>query len=75
AIAYHNHIPTMGEWGWVLGVNLPGIASEKLKNQLSSMEFNEIDTRFLNQDAMVGMLNFGKGQFDKLPEIKINHEL
>ena len=75
AIAYHNHIPTLGEWGWVLGMNAPNIQSSELKNQLANLSFDEIDTRYLNQEAMRGMLSFGKGFFERLEEISVNDEL
>jgi spermidine synthase len=75
AIAFHNHIPTLGEWGWVLGMKAPNITSSELKNRLASLTFDEIDTRYLNQEAMRGMLSFGKGLFERLEEISINDEL
>jgi spermidine synthase len=75
AIAYHNHIPTLGEWGWVLGMNAPDIKSRELKNRLANLSFVEIDTRYLNQEAMLGMLSFGKGFFEQLEEIAVNDEL
>jgi spermidine synthase len=75
AIPYHNHIPTMGEWGWVLGVNAPENEQVNLKENLHNLTFDRIETRFLNQDAMISMLHFGKGVFAALDEIKINDEL
>ena len=75
AIAYHNHIPTMGEWGWVLGINLPSIETEKIKEKAGQLKFSDIDSRFLNDEAMLSMLNFGKGIFDKMNDIKVNDEL
>ncbi len=75
AIAYHNHIPTLGEWGWVMGMNAPHVESSELKNQLANLSFDGIDTRYLNQEAMRGMLSFGKGFFGRLEEISVNEEL
>jgi spermidine synthase len=75
SVPYHNHIPTMGEWGWVLGINAPNIETPAIKQRLSSLEFGEVETRFLNRDAMVSMLNFGKGELDDLEAIKVNQEL
>ncbi|MFQ5632154.1 MAG: polyamine aminopropyltransferase, partial [bacterium] len=51
AIPYHNHIPTMGEWGWVLGVK-GNIEKSDLKRHLESQSFDQIETRFLNTDAI-----------------------
>jgi len=75
AISYHNHIPTMGEWGWVLGINSKQIDEKQLKTKTASLNFKEISTRFLNQDAMLSMLNFGKDVFADFDEIKVNDEL
>lgn len=75
AIAYHNNIPTLGEWGWVLGMNVENVETAALKNRLSSLEFEGVNTRFLNREAMISMLNFGKGEMDGLAEIKVNQEL
>ncbi len=37
------------------------------------LTFDSIDTRFLNQDAMVSMVHFGKGVFGmKKEEIEVN---
>ena len=70
AVAFHNHVPTMGEWGWVLGINHKGITQEKLRQELSELDFNAMSTQFLNRDAMKGMLYFGKDVFSDLPNIK-----
>ena len=74
AIAYHTHIPTMGEWGWVLGMNAPSIKTTSLKKRLSSMDYGNIETRFINKEAMVSMLNFGKGDLDGIDKITKNDE-
>ncbi|ACF13648.1 Spermine synthase [Chloroherpeton thalassium ATCC 35110] len=74
ALGYHNHVPTMGEWGWVLGVNLDSLSRAKIKQTLSSLEFDSLDTRFLNHDAMLSMLNFGKETYDDYEEIEPTDE-
>lgn len=75
AHAYHNHIPTMGEWGWVLGVKAPALNEHALKDALLRLSFDELPTKFLNTEAMAHMLNFGKGVFDDLDEIDVTSEL
>lgn len=75
AIAYHNHIPTLGEWGWVLGVNSNSLTSEQLKERAEALKFSDISTRFLNEEAMLSMLNFGKGVMAGMDSIKVNDEL
>ena len=75
AIAYHNHIPTLGEWGWVIGIHAAEFTPALLKKKLSLLEYDSITTRYLNQDAMVSMLHFGKGVLDELDKITIGDEL
>ena len=75
AIAYHNHIPTLGEWGWVLGMKGERFDAEAIKTRLEALPFDTIPTRFLNNDAMISMLHFGKGELAKLEEVKVNQEL
>jgi spermidine synthase len=58
----HNQVITLGEWGWVMGVK--SWPEEKdLKDALQQMEFT-IPTRWLNQDAMLMMCNFGKNIYE-----------
>jgi len=73
AIPYHNHVPTLGEWGWVLGWNYKA-PEELLKARLQRMTPN-VTTRFLNHDVMTGMLAFGKGVFDDYATIEVNDEM
>ena len=72
--SYHNHVPTMGEWGWVLGMRgrdgtVP--RDDWLSQRLAALSFESLGTRFLNRDAMVSMLHFGKG-FDD--EVEVSDE-
>ena len=75
AVAYRNHVPTLGEWGWVLGVNAPQWTPETLKQRLLAADYSQVETRFLNRDAVVSMLHFGKGVFDGLEDIAVNDGL
>lgn len=74
-VAYQNHIPTLGQWSWVLGINAPELSSDEARKRLLQLNFSEIETRYLDKNAMVHMLHFGKGIFDGLEEIKINDEI
>ena len=74
ALPYHNQIPTMGEWGWVLGINSQKLFPEKIRQRLESADFSSRNTRFLNRDAMIAMLHFGKGIFKDFENIEINNE-
>ena len=46
-----------------------------LKKRLSRLNFDDLPTRFLNQDAMLSMLNFGKDTMEGLKGISVSDEL
>ena len=73
---YHTNIPTLGEWGWVLGVKKEEANDEQLKKRVLSADFSRLRTRFLNNDAMISMAYFGKDVFvDSIMEkLNINTE-
>lgn len=67
----HNHVITLGEWGWILGVKKGN--KEQLKNQLQSVEFKNVKTQWINNEAMLMMTSFGKEiYFDSKEEIEVN---
>lgn len=76
-LPYHNQIPTMGEWGWVIGIKKEDINAGDLKKLIVNIDFSDIKTRFLNKDAMISMIHFGKGVLEKdyMQTIKVNTEL
>lgn len=76
-LPYHNQIPTMGEWGWVLGMKTRRLDETGLKTVMMSRSFDDIDTRFINRDAMISMLHFGKGVLEPelLEAVEVNTEL
>jgi len=76
-LPYHNQIPTMGEWGWVLGIKKEEIDDETLKRRALAMDFTGLETRFLNRDAMISMVHFGKGILDGegVEKIGVNTEI
>ncbi|MBF0449904.1 MAG: polyamine aminopropyltransferase [Candidatus Magnetomorum sp.] len=71
-LPYHNHVPTMGEWGFVLGMRKMDISPEQLMERARNIHFNDIPTRFINQNAMMSMTFFGKGIIDQLQTVNIN---
>jgi spermidine synthase len=75
ALAFHNHIPTLGEWAWILVSNVPGSSASHLEEALSAQSFEQIPTRFLTTEVMQAMMIFGKGMFDGVSDIQINTEL
>ncbi len=71
-VPYQNSVPSMGQWGWVLGVRQNAMTAQRLKQNITALEFTDIETRFLNRDAMISMTHFGKGLFEKEGRIKPN---
>lgn len=55
----HNQIVTMGEWGWILGVN-DSIDEQKLKYAAQKIRFDSLNTHWINNEAMQLMTAFGK---------------
>lgn len=62
-IPMHNQIISMGEWGWVLGVKNLDLKKEELKRRLLSLRFSDVETKWLNNDAMKLLTSFGKNDF------------
>jgi spermidine synthase len=72
AIPLHNQIITMGEWGWVLGVNAD-ISDEGIKTKLGNSNFENIDTRWLNNESINLITSFGKDFFKQNTDsVKVN---
>lgn len=71
-VPYQNSIPTLGEWGWNLGVKKEAMSEERLRNNLLNLEFSGLETRFINRDAMISMAHFGKGLFERSDAIEVN---
>ena len=71
-VPYQNSVPSMGQWGWVIGVRHEAMPAQRLKQELLTLEFADIETRFLNRDAMISMAHFGKGLFEKEAQIEPN---
>ena len=74
-VPYHTYIPTMGDWGWVLGMRAKEGHSERLIRRMRELRFEDVETRFLNAEAMRGMLHFWKGMFDARHEIEVSTEM
>ncbi len=76
-LPYHNQIPTMGEWGWVLGVKATEVDEPTLKRRVLAEDFDGLSTRFLNNEAMVSMVHFGRGVLDthEMDKVRINTQV
>lgn len=57
-VPMHNQVLTLGEWGWVIGAK-QGTA-EEVRSHLQLLEFSNIKTIWLNNEAVKMMLSFGK---------------
>ena len=71
-LPFQNSVPSMGQWGWQLGIRKKVMSSDLLKQKLMTYKLPNIETRFYNQDAMISMMHFGKGLFEKEDDIKPN---
>ena len=52
----HNHILTLGEWGWVIGAK----TERNLKTELKEVSIDDLDTKWLTSEALIGLVSFGK---------------
>lgn len=71
-LPYHNALPTMGEWGWNLGVKRANMSEETLKRRAADLFFDDVATVFIEQAAMRGMMLFWKGMFDEVERVTVN---
>ncbi len=71
----HNQIPTMGEWGWALGIKTADAAGRDIKSLLMKTDYSDIETRFITRDAVISMSHFGKGILEAEKEIQINSQI
>ncbi|UTW61075.1 polyamine aminopropyltransferase [bacterium SCSIO 12741] len=70
-ISYHNHVPTMGEWGWVLGAK--GMTSQEALNRFQHLNLNDLPTSWLTDSCFVSMSTFGKESlFVREDTVKVN---
>ncbi len=53
----HNQVPTLGEWGWVLGAKN---TNEDLRTKLRKSDLGNIETKWLTNEAMTALCSFGK---------------
>lgn len=62
----HNQVLTLGEWGWTIGAK--HLNQSQLKKALKSLHFEDINTRWINHEAMTLMTAYGKQAFFFNPE-------
>jgi spermidine synthase len=72
-LPYHNHIPTMGEWGWIISVKKEDIKGDIL-SLIKKINFNDVETQYLDNGAIKSMVHFGKEKINNI-DIKVNTEI
>lgn len=58
AVPLHNQILTLGEWGWWVAAR--DAEEQELKQALQNLQFQDVETEWINQEAMMMMTSFGK---------------
>jgi spermidine synthase len=67
----HNQVVTLGEWGWILGSK--HLEKKQQKKALQSLSFNYIETKWLNNEAMLLTTSFGKNiYFNDSTPVEVN---
>ena len=66
----HNHVLTLGEWGWVIGSKV----ERALKEELTEAAMDEVNTQWLTSEALTGLVSFGKTVFraSEAEEVRVN---
>ena len=64
---YHNQIPTIGQWGWVIG----SPTRDDLNGDLQSID-PHVPTKWWTREAMHMMMSFGKHTYFPEAEVRIN---
>lgn len=71
-VQIHNQVISMGEWGWIIGAKNEKLNSIKLKKQLQGLKFENIQTNWINHEAMQLITSFGKEFYTTNKNIEIN---
>ena len=71
-LPYHTALPTMGVWGWNLGMKRSLLSEEALRDRVAALTFDGVETEFIDRDAMTGMTHFWKGMFDEAESVEVN---
>lgn len=61
ALPIHNQVLTLGEWGWIIGSK--SLKKKELKTKLRKLKFKNIETKWINNEAMSMITSFGKDFF------------
>ena len=70
----HNQVLTLGEWGWIIGAR--DISDSALLKKFQALDFDHVETQWLNNEAMQLITSFGKDFYDlegQEPEVNRVH--
>jgi spermidine synthase len=64
----------MGQWGWILGVKSERVSKDLLKLKLRNLTFDEVQTNWIDKEAMLKITSFGKSSYfiDTITNIDVN---
>ena len=65
-----NHVPTMGEWGFVIAS--PSLKKAELSEKYAEMKIDENQTKWLTNNVLAALVSFGKSPAKAVEEIKVN---
>ncbi len=72
-VPMHNQVVTLGEWGWVLGMKKEVAGPEQLKKALRNLKFEDVETQWINHEAMSLITSFGKDIYAiETDSVKVN---
>lgn len=64
AIAYHENVPSFGEWGWWIAGRDDGFSPELLEKQLQAINQIDVPVRYITPEIINASLVFGKNGLD-----------
>ena len=68
----HNQVISMGEWGWIIGTKSTLTNKAQFKQKLQALDFSEITTKWIDNEAMQLITSFGKDFFKSKDSIEVN---
>jgi len=66
-----NHVPTMGEWGFILAAKR--LSTAELEGRFNSIKIQETNTKWLNNNVLKALISFGKTHVDSLFKPGVNN--
>jgi spermidine synthase len=70
--AWHTHVPTMGEWGWVYGQRAPYISNDLFYKNISESEKIPKGLKFYNAQVSRALFKFGTDTYADSSNVLIN---